>query len=129
MRAFLTHAPQNSIIPPLSFFVKRKVEQILITNRPKLCAIFYLTFAKNFDNIIIETRKKAREREESNMRINLIGNCVFCNRGWAVEVNQTDLERYEEGELVQNAFPYLTATERECLISGMCPTCQDKVFG
>lgn len=65
----------------------------------------------------------------NNMRVNLIGNCVFCNRGWAVEVNQTDLERYEEGTLVQNAFPYLTATERECLISGMCPACQDKIFG
>lgn len=65
----------------------------------------------------------------NNMRVNLIGNCVFCNRGWAVKVNQTDLERYEEGELAQNAFPYLTPTERECIISGMCPACQDKIFG
>ncbi len=65
----------------------------------------------------------------NNMRVNVIGNCVFCNRSWAVEVNQTDLERYEDGALVQNAFPYLTATERECIISGMCPACQDKIFG
>lgn len=63
------------------------------------------------------------------MKINLIGDCVWCNRAWAVEVNPADLEEYDKGELVQNAFPYLTATERECLISGMCPACQDKIFG
>ena len=66
----------------------------------------------------------------SNMsKIKLIGDCVWCNKTWAVEVNSADLEEYDKGELVQNAFPYLTATERECLISGMCPTCQDKIFG
>ena len=63
------------------------------------------------------------------MKIKLIGDCVWCNKTWAVEVNSADLEEYDKGELVQNAFPYLTATERECLISGMCPTCQDKIFG
>lgn len=63
------------------------------------------------------------------MKINLIGECVFCNRVWAVEVSPADLERYEEGALVQNAFPYLSATERECIISNMCPACQDKIFG
>ncbi len=63
------------------------------------------------------------------VRVNLIGNCVFCNESWAVEVNLTDLEKYESGALVQNAFPYLSATDRECIVSGMCPTCQDKIFG
>ena len=141
VRAFLPHAPQNSIIPHLSFFVKRKVEQILITNRPKLCAIFYLTFAKIFDNIIIETRKRAREREENNMEIDyylkslgimkIKDKCVFCNKNsWEVFVKAKDVDRYiNEGVLVQNAFPYLTPTERECIISGICPTCQDKIFG
>ena len=56
--------------------------------------------------------------------------CVFCNHVWEVTVKAEDADRYfDEGELVQNAFPYLTATERECLISGMCPACQDKIFG
>lgn len=58
------------------------------------------------------------------------GNCVFCKHIWEVTVNAEDADRYfDEGELVQNAFPYLTATERECLISNMCPACQDKIFG
>lgn len=63
------------------------------------------------------------------MEINLIGSCVFCNKEWAVEVNQADLERYEAGVLAQDAFPYLTTTERECIISGICPTCQKNIFG
>lgn len=58
------------------------------------------------------------------------GNCVFCKHIWEVTVKAKDVDRYiNEGVLVQNAFPYLTATERECIISGMCPTCQVKIFG
>lgn len=29
---------------------------------------------------------------------------------------------------IQDAFPNLSATEREQLLSGLCPRCQDKVF-
>jgi len=35
----------------------------------------------------------------------------------------------EEGELIQNALPYLSADERELLISGICGGCFDKMFG
>lgn len=58
------------------------------------------------------------------------GNCVFCKHIWEVTVKAEDIDKFfDENELVQNAFPYLTATERECLISGICPTCQAKIFG
>ena len=30
---------------------------------------------------------------------------------------------------IQRAFPYLSADEREVLITGMCYDCQAKVFG
>lgn len=62
-------------------------------------------------------------------KVNLIGNCVFCDKEWTVEVNDIDVAKYEWGALAQDAFPYLTPTERECIISGMCPTCQAKIFG
>lgn len=63
------------------------------------------------------------------MRVSLIGNCVFCNKTWRVKVDRADLEKYMQGALVQDAFSHLPATDRECIISGMCPTCQDKIFG
>ena len=55
--------------------------------------------------------------------------CPFCGDQHFVEVRLEDLANYECGELAQNAFPYLTATEREQIISHICPECQKMVFG
>ena len=54
--------------------------------------------------------------------------CPFCGRANFVEVNENDLFDYEDGGKVQDCFPYLTANEREALISGICPTCWDKMW-
>ena len=59
----------------------------------------------------------------------VITSCPFCGRGNEVEVNENDYWDWQDGELVQTAFPYLSADEREMLISGICPTCWDKTFG
>ena len=55
--------------------------------------------------------------------------CPFCGHAHEVEVNEMDYLDWQDGELAQNAFPYLSADEREMLISGICPTCWDKMFG
>ena len=55
--------------------------------------------------------------------------CPFCGKYHAVEVSEADLAAWEGGELAQNAFPYLTADEREILISGICPKCWAETFG
>ena len=54
--------------------------------------------------------------------------CPFCGKGHEVRVNEMDYLDWENGMLTQNAFPYLTATEREQLISHLCPTCQTYTF-
>lgn len=62
--------------------------------------------------------------------MNVIGDCAFCGGYWEVEVNEEQFMAYMfEGQTVQKAFPNLGVTERECLISGICPTCQAKLFG
>ena len=43
-------------------------------------------------------------------------------------VSNHDLKRWEDGELIQDAMPYLSAGERELLISGVCGKCFDKMF-
>ena len=43
--------------------------------------------------------------------------CPFCGNHTNVKVFEEDYVRWQEGELVQNCFPYLSATEREVLIS------------
>ena len=55
--------------------------------------------------------------------------CPFCGHANEIAVNESDYWDWQDGELVQNAFPYLSADEREALISGICPKCWDSMFG
>lgn len=55
--------------------------------------------------------------------------CPFCGCVHTVEVNEDAYYDWQEGMLIQNAMPDLTPTEREQLISKLCPDCQDKIFG
>ena len=46
-----------------------------------------------------------------------------------LQITQEQLNRWYEGELVQNAFPNLSADEREFLISGITPEEWESMFG
>ena len=59
----------------------------------------------------------------------VVTQCPFCGRGNEVEVNEMDYLDWEDGMHAQEAFPYLSANEREMLISGICPTCWGNMFG
>lgn len=65
-----------------------------------------------------------------DLRIGFV--CPFCGGEHSVKVKIEDYLFWRDGELAQNAFPYLTATEREQVISNICPDCQKDladVFG
>lgn len=55
--------------------------------------------------------------------------CPFCAKVTELIVPARGYRLWQEGELIQNALPDLTATERETLISGLCESCQDSFFG
>lgn len=56
-------------------------------------------------------------------------NCPLCGKAHEVMVYAEDFDAWQNGDLLaQEAFPYLTVTEREILISGICPDCWDKMF-
>lgn len=57
------------------------------------------------------------------------GLCAACGGQFMVAVWPEDMVRWRDGELAQNAFPYLNATDREKLISRLCEECQEQVFG
>lgn len=61
--------------------------------------------------------------------INLIVTCPFCGKESVVSVFASDYYAWLRSGLVQDAFPYLSAEERELLISGICPECWEKTFG
>lgn len=53
--------------------------------------------------------------------------CPFCGKVTEIETNLNDFCEWQNGELAQDAFPYLSAGEREMLISGICLTCWGKM--
>ena len=61
--------------------------------------------------------------------VNVEITCPFCGAPHYVLCDEVELDRWQAGELIQVAMPSLTATEREELISGICPDCQSSIFG
>ena len=55
--------------------------------------------------------------------------CPFCGATHHVTADLAEYEAWRAGEPIQRAMPTLSATEREQLISGICPKCQISVFG
>lgn len=54
--------------------------------------------------------------------------CPLCGEISTVWADPRAVNRWQEGELIQNAMPDLTPAEREVFISGICPDCQKKIF-
>lgn len=63
-----------------------------------------------------------------NSNYTIITTCPFCGKKQKIHVNSTDYVNWQNGELAQNAFPYLSADAREALISGICSNCWDNMF-
>lgn len=55
--------------------------------------------------------------------------CPFCGKTTPVQIRcVADYNTWQNGKCVQDAFPYLSADERELLISGICSTCWNEMF-
>lgn len=61
--------------------------------------------------------------------ITIVTTCPICKESHEVTVEFSDYLDWKCGKLSQEAFPYLSANDREMLISNICPTCWDKMFG
>ena len=57
------------------------------------------------------------------------GICLGTQEKYSVTVKGVDLNKYREGAYIQDAFPYLSADDREFLISGYSPEGWKKTFG
>jgi hypothetical protein len=55
--------------------------------------------------------------------------CFVCGQDVSVFVAPQDAEEFlSGGGFAQDIFPYLSAADRELLISGTCGPCFDKIF-
>ena len=60
--------------------------------------------------------------------VNVTVTCPICGAESHMVLDYRSFENWMNGELVQNAFPYLDANERELLVSGICSECWSKMF-
>jgi hypothetical protein len=63
-----------------------------------------------------------------NDPINVAIQCKICKEDQVIRISEADLKKWQDGELVQNAFPYLSADQRELFITGFCGKCYDNLF-
>lgn len=55
--------------------------------------------------------------------------CAVCEKVTVMEVPTEKLWAWQNGELIQRAFPELSRTERETMMSGVCSDeCWDKLW-
>ena len=54
--------------------------------------------------------------------------CPRCGKQTEITVKGPDLFEYNQGAFIQDAFPYLSAADRERLMSGYCGPCFDSLF-
>ena len=55
--------------------------------------------------------------------------CPYCGTVSKVGVPESGYRQWKSGTRIQDALPMLSADEREILMSGVCPSCWDDVFG
>ena len=61
--------------------------------------------------------------------VNLRVCCRCCGKEAPISVDLNDLGAWQNGDkLVQEAFPYLSSSKRELLLTGACRECWDKMF-
>lgn len=54
--------------------------------------------------------------------------CPKCNNQQEINVDENDYNSWKSGKLIQNAMPYLTASQREALMTGVCDPCWNELF-
>ena len=64
---------------------------------------------------------------EDSVMVSIV--CPICGKEHKVEVSEYAFYQWQDGACIQNVMPTLSATEREQLISRICPTCQASIFG
>ena len=54
--------------------------------------------------------------------------CPRCKKLTVLELPKEGVLNWEKGMYVQDAFPELSSSDREILISGFCASCWDEMF-
>ncbi len=71
--------------------------------------------------------------DEKKGIVTLTTQCPMCLSMTSVEIPLAQYEKLTQDEIdnksTQDLFPDMSSTDREIIISNLCPTCQDDIFG
>ena len=60
---------------------------------------------------------------EHNGKVTVQNNCPFCGKSEIKKFDQEGFDDWSSGELIQNAMPNVSPSDREFLITGICDKC------
>lgn len=83
----------------------------------------YIQYQTDMDEELKELAS-TKEEPKSPTVINAI--CRMCSKSTEIHCYLEDYIAWQQGKLIQDAFPYLTPNERE-MLKGMCSECWDKM--
>ena len=72
--------------------------------------------------------KRKDEKMTDPLDLGLELECKYCDYKEIITVPEADYISWHNGEYIQDAFPYLTAGQRELMLSNTCDTCWNKFF-
>lgn len=59
----------------------------------------------------------------------MIIKCFNCGKEVELPITQTQVDNWhKKGTLIQREFPELSASQREMLLTEICPECWDEIF-
>lgn len=64
----------------------------------------------------------------SNSDLVIAAQCIKCPTVKSFVIKPEDWNHWIAGGLIQNVFPNMSVDDREFFISGVCPTCWNKLF-
>jgi len=87
------------------------------------------------NKIILLTNERKEKRmaelyeiEQKGGESTIASVCPKCKKVSYIEVKSKDILWWKNGAMVQTAFSYLSADQREMLLSGLCTECWNKLF-
>lgn len=67
--------------------------------------------------------------EKKPMDLKIVLRCLICEDTFIIDANTEDFNKWREGKTnIQDCFPYMSPSNKELLLSGICEDCWDEMF-
>lgn len=75
-----------------------------------------------------EELRMGEQQEQQQPRVEITRVCIKCMKKKVFNLNATAVKAWQSGSFIQDVFPFMSAGDREMLISSICSQCFDDMF-